>query len=436
MKAICVVGLGYIGLPTASMFASNGFQVIGVDVNPTIVDIINRGQIHIQEPGLKTVVAAAIGSGNLKASLTPSKADVFILAVPTPFTGAKKPDLSYVESATRSILPFVEKGNLVILESTSPPGTTQDVVARILMEAGFDVAGGEVHVAHCPERVLPGRILKELVGNDRIIGGITRASAEMARDLYASFVEGAIHLTDATTAEMVKLMENTFRDVNIALANELALMAEKAGISAWEVIRLANLHPRVNLHRPGPGVGGHCISVDPWFLIDSFPAIANLARQARNTNDQMPLLVAERTLGLLEGISDPRVAVLGLAYKGNVDDVRESPANEIVEVLLRRGVEVRSYDPHVREWTHDLLSLEATLGGADLVLLLTDHAEFKYLNPASLGSLLRRRVVFDTRSFLDLALWQEAGFETHLLGQGSARPQARAEKLGDLTSVS
>lgn len=416
MKKICVVGLGYIGLPTASIFASSGHQVLGVDINPAIVEIINRGDIHIEEPGLKTVVQAAINSGNLRASLTPSEADVFILAVPTPITTDKRADLTYVEAATHTILPYLRSGSLVILESTSPPRTTVDVLVPILEKSGL-LIGEELFVAHSPERVLPGRILKELIENSRVIGGINLASAERAKELYESFVEGEIFLTDATTAEMVKLMENTYRDVNIALANELAILSGKLGINAWDVIRMANHHPRVHLHAPGPGVGGHCISVDPWFLVEKHPEDAQLIGLARRTNDGMPHRVAALVKERLVGIHRPKVTILGVTYKGNVDDTRESPALEIIAELKSAGVEVSIFDPHVKHFEHELSTLEDALKNSDCVLLLSDHNEFKYLHPRELVKLLRRPLLIDTRKLLNFDLWSEAGFETILLGQ-------------------
>lgn len=413
---LCVLGLGYIGLPTASIFASNGFRVEGVDVNPAIADIVNSGDIHIEEPGLKTLVQAAIRSGNLRASTSPSPADAFIIAVPTPIAGDKRADLAAVEAATRSIVPHLRPGNLVILESTSPPGTTRDLVVPILAESGLE-PGRELFVAHSPERVLPGRILHELIANHRVIGGIDAPSAERARDLYAHVVGGEIHLTDATTAETVKLMENTYRDVNIALANELAVVCGRLGVSAWEVVALANRHPRVQLHQPGPGVGGHCISVDPWFLVEALPEETPLIRLARTINDRMPRRVAALVRNRLGGVNHPKVTVLGVSYKGNVDDVRESPAEPIVEDLLADGVRVGLYDPRARHFSHELSGLEEAFSGSDCVLLLADHSEFHYLDPAKLVKLVRRPLLVDTRKTLDLDAWRKAGFETVLLGQ-------------------
>lgn len=415
IKQICVLGLGYIGLPTASIFANSGFRVLGVDVNPSVVDIINRGDIHIEEPGLKTVVQAAIYSGNLKAALSPAEADAFIIAVPTPITHDKQADLSYVAAAARAILPHLRPGNLVILESTSPPRTTVDLLVPILEESGLKV-GDELFVAHSPERVLPGRILKELIENSRIIGGINPPSSEAAKALYQSFVEGEIFMTDATTAEMVKIMENTYRDVNIALANELAILSGTLGINAWEVVQLANHHPRVHLHQPGPGVGGHCISVDPWFLVEKLPEDARIIGLARRINDEMPYRVAAFLEQRLGG-SKRKVTVLGVTYKGNVDDTRESPALSVIAALKERNIEVGVYDPHVKHFECELSSLEEAFRDSDCVLLLADHNEFKYLNPSELIKLVRTPFVVDTRKVLNLDLWKTAGFETCLLGQ-------------------
>lgn len=416
IERICVIGLGYIGLPTASIFASNGFHVHGVDVNPSVIEILNRGEIHIEEPGLKTVVQAAIGSGRLRAGLDPIEADAFIIAVPTPITADKRADLSYIEQAARAILPYLRPGNLVILESTSPPRTTVDVLVPILAESGLTI-GEDLFVAHSPERVLPGRILKELIANSRVIGGIDATSAERARALYASFVEGEIFLTDATTAEMVKLMENTYRDVNIALANELALLCGKLGINAWDVVRLANQHPRVHLHSPGPGVGGHCISVDPWFLAERLPDEARIIATARRINDEQPQRIASLILERLRGTTRPKVTLLGVTYKGNVDDTRESPALAIAATLRAAGVELGIYDPHVKHLADFALSgLEEAFKDSDLVVLVADHTEFKYLNPAELAKLVRQPQILDTRRTLNLDLWQDAGFETMLVG--------------------
>ncbi len=425
-KRICVLGLGYIGLPTASMFATHGHAVVGVDVNPAILDTLRKGRLHIEEPGLSTIVKAAIGSGNLQLSDKPVKADVFIIAVPTPYTehhgATPTADLSFVRAAAESILPFLEKGNLVILESTSPPGTTRDVIVPLIEKAGFK-AGADVGAAYCPERVIPGSALKELIGNDRVIGAIDRNWAEMAKKLYKSFVSGEIFLTDPTVAEMVKLLENTFRDVNIALANEVAMLCEKLGINVWEVITIANRHPRVNVHRPGPGVGGHCISVDPWFLVERFPEEARVIRLARSVNDGMPAYVADRIASLAGNKKNAKIAILGLAYKGNVDDDRESPAVSVVRLLKSRFPEwtLSIYEPHVKSREFATEGIQETFRGADLAVLLTPHDEYRFLDPTEVGGLMARRVIFDTHNHLKAERWLPAGFELHTLGSGQAR---------------
>ncbi len=423
MKEIAVLGLGYIGLPTASILATHGFMVHGVDISPTVVEIINKGGIHIEEPGLKTLVQAAVNSGNLKAYTQPQMADVYIIAVPTPITEEKHADLSYVESAARSILPLLKPGDLVILESTSPPGTTVDFLCPILAESGLEL-GRDLLVAHCPERVLPGKIIKELIQNIRIIGGIQEESARKAKEIYATFVEGEIHLTDATTAEMVKIMENTYRDVNIALANELAQIAPALKINAWEVIRFANLHPRVSIHQPGPGVGGHCISVDPWFVVEKFPDTAQLIHRARCINDFMPQYTYQLVLNLLKGIQHPKVTVLGLTYKPDVDDIREAPALKILDLMSQNpDLEVAVYDPHVKHSDCELSGLESALRGSDCVLLTVDHAEFKFIHPRQVANLMRTRQVIDTRNALNESEWTAAGFTYCLLGrEGSGEP--------------
>ena len=363
-QKIVVMGLGYIGLPTASMLATKGHQVLGVDINEAAVNTINAGKIHIVEPDLDILVRSAVNSGNLKASLVPEEAFTFILAVPTPFKNGsgneKIPDISFVESATRTIAPFLQPGNLIILESTSPVGTTERI-AEIISEMRADLAAGssqsaasnnnasgQVFVAHCPERVLPGQILRELVDNDRIIGGINRASAEKAQELYKTFCNGNIFLTDTKTAEMAKLTENSFRDVNIAFANELSLICDRLGINVWELIELANRHPRVNILQPGPGVGGHCIAVDPWFIVASAPDEAKLIRTAREVNDYKPHWVSEKVREKAERFKNPIIGCLGLAFKANIDDLRESPAMEITRELMASGIgRVMACEPNV-----------------------------------------------------------------------------------------
>jgi len=412
---LCVLGLGYIGLPTAAMFATHGIQVVGVDVNGEVVDTLNNGDVHIHEPGLKTLVAAARKSCSLRIATAPESADAFIIAVPTPLIRAgdgRRPmaDLRHVCAAAEAIVPQLAPGNLVVLESTVPPRTVTDVLLPILRRSGLHISGeagseaseDDLLVAHCPERVLPGRILEELVGNDRVIGGVDRRSAEAARELYASFVQGTMLLTDATTAEMVKLMENTYRDVNIALANEFSLVAEGLGIDVWEAIALANRHPRVNILKPGPGVGGHCIAVDPWFIVEVAPEATHLIQAARRVNDSMPEQTVRRVRQALLGIEQPVVACLGLSYKGGTGDMRESPAIRVVELLGAQGCRVRAYDPYVEPGRvrGQVCSMKEALDGANAVLVLTDHPEFVGL-PASELAGEDGRLVLDTRACLD-----------------------------------
>jgi UDP-N-acetyl-D-mannosaminuronic acid dehydrogenase len=400
MKKICVLGLGYIGLPTASILANKGYQVHGVDVNKKAVDTINRGEIHIVEPDLDILVRSAVNSGNLKASTEPAQADAFLICVPTPFLegqtkkGRKIPDLSFVEAATRSILPVVAKGNLVVLESTSPPGTTVKMVAGILAAAGWKV-GEDVYVAHCPERVLPGQILREAVGNDRVIGGINAKSAEVAAELYRSFVTGDIHLTDATTAELCKLAENSFRDVNIAYANELSLIAEELGVNAWELIQLANRHPRVNILSPGPGVGGHCIAVDPWFIVDATPKLARLIQCAREVNDAKPYWVVERVKERAKRFKRPVIGVMGLSYKPDIDDLRASPAVIVAEELKAAKIgKLLVCEPNVKEFAgFTLVSLDRLVREADILVVLTNHRQFYSID----REILKEKVLIDTR---------------------------------------
>lgn len=415
MQKICVLGLGYIGLPTAAMLATHGFSVTGVDTNLNVVNIINNGSIHIEEPGLRTLVQAAIKSGNLKAESKPEKADIFIIAVPTPLKG-RRADLSYVKSAAESIVPWLKEGNLIVLESTVPPRTTEELVAPISEQSGLK-AGKDFYLAHCPERVLPGNILTELIAQDRVIGGITPESAVRAKELYQSFVEGKIYLTDATTAELVKIMENTYRDVNIALANELSRICMELGatygVDVWEVIELANKHPRVNILRPGPGVGGHCLSVDPWFVVEKAPQTAKLIRLSREINDGQPEVVVDMIREMTQGIKEPKVTVLGVAYKGNVDDTRESPALFVIE-----GSYMGIYDPHIGEFDFELSRLEQAFQASGCAVVLADHSEFKCLSPTKVGKLMRNRQAIDTRNCLNLKEWQEAEFRLRSLGKG------------------
>jgi len=417
-KKICVLGLGYIGLPTAAMFATHGHSVTGVDVRGDVVDALNNAKITIEEPYLDILVQAAVKSENLVGSTEPVEADVFIIAVPTPLTAGKQADMSYVVQATQSILPYVRKGNIVVLESTSPPGTVRDIICPMLERSGL-ILGEELYVGHSPERVLPGRILMELVGNNRIVGGINGESADRIKDIYSTFVNGEIFLTDETTAEMCKVMENTFRDVNIALANELSKICEETGIDAWEVIRLCNKHPRVSIHQPGPGVGGHCLAIDPWFIVQSNPETAGIIRLSRQTNDSMPHFVAGSIEGMLcGGEGRRRICILGVTYKADVDDVRESPILELISILVERGHEVAAYDPHARGFWCEAKSLEEAVGGSDIVVLGVNHEAFKKLNLNELRAMTRGGLFFDLRNFMDKEELEKAGFRVKVLGNG------------------
>jgi UDP-N-acetyl-D-mannosaminuronic acid dehydrogenase len=430
---ICVMGLGYIGLPTASTFALHGIQVVGVDVNPHVLETLRRGDLHIQEPGLRTAVEAAVKSGNLRVSEKPEEADAFIIAVPTPFYDDKfgeynsqkykLADMRAVTSATDAIVPYLRHGNLVVLESTSPPCTTVDLVAPILEKSGLK-AGTDFLLAYSPERVLPGQILRELIENARVIGGTTPEAAQAGRDLYAIFVRGQIVTTDATTAEMVKLMENTYRDVNIAIANEFSRLAERFGVNIWEAISIANLHPRVKILRPGPGVGGHCISVDPWFFVEAAPDLATLIYNARLVNDGQPhfaLALVEKAVGSLK---EKKIAALGLAFKEDVDDLRESPAVELAALMQKEGARVKAFEPNKPEARFDgfetVPSLEDALQNAEVIVILVSHAEFKALDPRALAAQTPARIVVDMRGILDRTAWQAAGFHLVSLGVGTA----------------
>lgn len=429
-KKICVMGMGYIGLPTASTFAIHGVQVVGVDVNRRVLQALNAGEVHIQEPGLRALVEQAFASGNLSVREQPEPADAFIIAVPTPTTGRAEDggdpqaDLGAVIAACEAIVPHLRPGNLVMLESTCPPRTTLDVAAPILQRSGLK-AGEDFLLAYSPERVLPGRILQELTENARVIGGVNPASAEAGRRLYGTFVTGEIVLTDATTAEMVKLMENTSRDVNIAIANEFARLAEGIGVDVWEAVALANRHPRINILRPGPGVGGHCVSVDPWFLVQIAPAQAELIRAARRVNDGQPAHAARLIKRALGGLQGRAVACLGLAYKRDVDDLRESPALEVARLLVEGGAQVKTFEPFAPDRTapgaQAAGSLAEALHGAETVVLLVDHSEFRSLQPAEVAAGMPGRVAVDLRGAWKAAEWEAAGFALYVLGVGARR---------------
>lgn len=405
-QTISVVGLGYIGLPTAAVFASRKRKVIGIDVNKLAVETINRGEIHIVEPDLDKVVQAAVNEGYLRASITPEPADAFLVAVPTPFKGDHEPDLSYIESASKAIAPVLKKGDLVVLESTSPVGATEQMAAW-LAEARPDLTFPQTHgeasdirIAHCPERVLPGQVLRELVENDRVIGGMTPKCSAAAVELYKVFVEGECVVTNARTAEMCKLTENSFRDVNIAFANELSIICDELKINVWELIRLANRHPRVSILQPGPGVGGHCIAVDPWFIVSKSPSEAKLIRTAREVNDQKPEIVISKISKAASKFINPRIACFGLAFKANIDDLRESPALDITKKLSQLYPDaVIAVEPNIDPSTHNLtntlklVDIETALNEADIAVFLVDHNEFKSISKEKLSNI----TIIDTK---------------------------------------
>ncbi|WP_080843965.1 nucleotide sugar dehydrogenase [Cytobacillus gottheilii] len=424
MEKICVIGLGYIGLPTSVMFANHGKKVHGVDVNASVVAQINKKEITIEENGLEERLITAVDSGNFTASTTPVEADVFIIAVPSPINEDKSANLKYVQDATRSILPYVKKGDLVILESTVPPRTVQDIMIPILKESDLEI-GVDLFVSHSPERVIPGHVFEELVNNSRIVGGVNQESSQMTADLYRTFVKGEIFITNATTAEMVKVIENTYRDVNIAFANELAKISENIGVNVWEAISLANHHPRVNIHQPGPGVGGHCIAVDPWFLVELDKQNAEIINLARKTNDGMPEFTAKMVQDICaqESIHNPKVAVLGLSFKADIDDMRESPSLDVLNHLAELNIKTVAYDPHIHEMKLDnqTNNLSDAVTHSDLIVVLTAHSEFKELDPNELANMVRSKIILDTKNCLDRQKWESAGFRVRLLGDAAGK---------------
>jgi UDP-N-acetyl-D-mannosaminuronic acid dehydrogenase len=391
MKKICVVGLGYIGLPTAALLANKGYDVYGVDVVQSTVDTINRGEIHIVEPELDTFVQAAVKSEKLKANTKPVEADVFIIAVPTPFHEGFVPNIDYVVSATKAIAPYVKRGNIVILESTSPVGTTNRV-EEVLKEEGVNTS--ELYIAHCPERVLPGQIMRELVENDRIVGGTTPEATEKTVEFYKTFVDGEVLSTDAKTAEMAKLTENSFRDTNIAFANELSILCDKFGIDVWELISLTNRHPRVNVLQPGAGVGGHCIAVDPWFIVHAGGEDAKIIRTAREVNTYKTEWSIEKIKNAAlrfenEHKRKARVACMGLAFKPNIDDLRESPALYITRKLIADGVDVLAVEPNINNFPEfAIVDYKDAVVQADVIVFLVGHNEFKALEILSSKELI------------------------------------------------
>ncbi|MDP2760803.1 MAG: UDP-N-acetyl-D-mannosamine dehydrogenase [Sideroxyarcus sp.] len=411
-QTVSMIGLGYIGLPTAAVMASRGVKVIGVDINQHAVDTINRGRIHIVEPDLEALVHEVVRNGKLRATTKAEASDAFLIAVPTPFKGDHEPDMVYVEAATRSISPVLKKGDLVILESTSPVGSTEQM-AQWLADARPDLSfpqqvgeAADINIAYCPERVLPGQVIHELVANDRVVGGMTPRCAERASVLYKTFVKGECIITNSRTAEMCKLTENSSRDVSIAFANELSIICEELDINVWELIRLANRHPRVNILQPGPGVGGHCIAVDPWFIVDKSPKTARLIRTAREVNDHKPHYVIEKVKAAAAKFNSPKIACLGLAFKADIDDLRESPSVEIVQHLKEMNLgELYVVEPHVSELPKYLVGEKVkftdshdAVAQSDIVLLLVNHQAFKDIGIGALAG----KIVIDTRGLWDI----------------------------------
>ncbi|MCK4733301.1 MAG: nucleotide sugar dehydrogenase [Methanophagales archaeon] len=402
---ICVIGLGYIGLPTACLFADAGYEVIGVDVNQETIGKLNQGKLPFEEKGLEEIFENALP--NMIFETRPEAADVFLIAVPTPLDKeAKMADLRYVREATKSISNYIKGDSLVILESTVPPGTSERLILPMLKN--------KAHFVHCPERAIPGNTIHEMIYNDRIIGSTEKESGEHAKEIYSSFVKGNIYLTNLRTAEMVKIMENTFRDINIALANEFAQIAEESGVNIWAAIELANKHPRVNILKPGPGVGGHCIAIDPWFLVENSvrSRIVNLAREI---NESMPRHVLRLVKELGIG-THSTITVLGVAYKSDVDDTRETPALKFIKLAENEGYTVKVHDPYVQSFEYEILSLDVAVKDSDCIVIITDHSKFKDIDPGEISKLMRKKFIVDSRNILDQDKWRKAGFNVKVLG--------------------
>lgn len=396
---LSVIGLGYIGLPTALLFASKGLDVTGIDVNKSVVEKLNNKELHIEENGLQELLVQTIDSKNFKAATEIEHSDYYIVAVPTPHLEDNSCDVSYLKDAVMKLRNVIKKGDTIIVESTIGPRTMEDIVQPMIESFGFTV-GEDIYLAHCPERVLPGKIIHEMIHNNRIIGGITEACTQKTIELYKQLVQGKLLETKASTAEMSKLMENTYRDVNIALANELVKISDNLNINALDVIKLANEHPRVNIHLPGPGVGGHCLAVDPYFIVASDPENSEIIANARRINNSMPKYVIEKVNSIMESIQGKKLTVLGLTYKGNIDDIRESPALDIYhELKLKSKYEVVAQDSHVQlDWVEN--DITKALENSDLALVLTDHNEYKDLANYVNGT-MKQNIVFDTKNIVE-----------------------------------
>jgi UDP-N-acetyl-D-mannosaminuronic acid dehydrogenase len=416
MSKICVLGQGYIGLPTALLFANGGHEVVGIDVNKRVVDTLKAGKMPFEEKGFQELLDGAIARKAFRAESLVEEADAFLVAVPTPFDSEMRmADLKYVVSACEMIVPHLRKGNLVIIESTIPPNTCDKQIKQILEKSTLKMCE-DFYVSHCPERAIPGNTLHEMVYNDRVIGGVDEKSTQLTADLYSSFVKGNLHLTTSTTAEMIKLMENTFRDVNIALANEFAQIADDYGIDVWKAIEIANKHPRVNILKPGPGVGGHCIAIDPWFLTENANN-SSLIMMSRQINDSMPQYVLKMVKEMLAGIENPTITVFGVAYKGDIADTRATPAKKFIKLAEKEGFKVKIYDPFVKEWSYPILGLEEAVEGSDCIVVLTDHSEFRSLNPSQFYERMHRLNIFDSRNIIDRFAWEEKGYNVETIGK-------------------
>jgi UDP-N-acetyl-D-mannosaminuronic acid dehydrogenase len=410
VSKVCVVGLGYVGLPTALLLANAGHEVVGVDVKMDLVDNLKLGKLPSNEPGLLKLLTES--KGRFRAQTTLEGAEIYVICVPTPLEESMRvANLEYVRKAVESVAPHIKEGDLVVIESTIPPGTCAKLLYPILLRSGLSPE--HIHLAHCPERAFPDKVVEEMVNNDRIIGGNTPLAKELARRLYRSFVKGEILMTDLATAEFVKLMENTYRDVNIALINEFAKVAEECGIDIWEARDLANHHPRVNFAKPGPGVGGHCIAVDPWFLTETSND-CRIITMAREINDTMPNFVLKTVRNTINHRKSPIITVLGVAYKGEVDDTRESPALKFIILAENEGFEVRCHDPIVKDFRRPLHSLEEATNGSDCIVLIADHKIFRKIDPMALK--VRSKNLVDTRNILDHERWRQAGFTVKVLG--------------------
>lgn len=410
MKKVCILGMGYIGMPTACMLANNGYSVLGIDINNEIIEKLSNGKVHIDEPDLEEIFLKAFDNKKLRVSTNVEKSDVYIIAVQTPLNNQNKADLSYVTSAVNMIKDHVSKGCLVILESTSPPGTTRNIVGDIIHRSSNLRAGKDYFLSFCPERVLPGKIVYELINNDRVIGGINEESAKKAEEIYGSFVKGKIYLTSLEVAEFVKLAENTYRDINIAFSNELAIICGKYGINIWEIIKFANMHPRVKILNPGPGVGGHCIPIDPWFILENIEIKNTIIEKARDINDRTPFRIVEEIIDILKKYKNPKVTLFGVSYKENVGDTRESPAITICSELTKKRINVVAYDPLVSDFKYLLAGLEDSLKDSDMLLLFVCHDEFRKISLKKIKSLMRNKNIFDTRNFFDKKEVVECGF--------------------------